>query len=490
MSIAGLHSRIAVKSQSLCSAPKLTCIRRAALVMVLAVTWCIALQSGQVFGQERDYTKNTADATLRSQARIDPSSLGMGLQISLGEYSGRGGSSLPIVLNYSSKVWGINFLDVVTDQYDRRLYDNLDAAYGQYSVAGWTSSLDAPTLEWGYEERYSNSGVAGKCGPGTGSPHCYYVSRLHVRMPGGGTHELRKDDVPRDTVDPNGNTGYDYTGTFYSVDGARLRFETASNTLFFPDGSRYNFTARSSGTRQRATEHIDRNGNILKYDAAARSWEDTLGRQIKKPLPVNSALGGENSYGYNPDFPSAGDYPYTLPGVGGTTIGYTLRYRRMSEVLTDTSQPLGYRGDVSCGRYLEPRDPVVPALFQSGGLLKICSEPVVFNPVVLHEIVLPNNSSYKLTYNTYGEIDKIVYPAGGYERFRYDKISNLAAVMHAVYGRGNRGVVERWVSSDGTPAAEANSHWTYAATLDGQNLVYKVATTEPDSTYNERFIDP
>lgn len=56
-----------------------------------------------------------------------------------------------------------------------------------------------------------------------------------------------------------------------------------------------------------------------------------------------------------------------------------------------------------------------------------------FDPVVLAEVVLPNSTtnnviSYKFTYNIYGEIDKVVYPTGGYERSRYDTVPALGNV--------------------------------------------------------------
>jgi hypothetical protein len=86
----------------------------------------------------------------------------------------------------------------------------------------------------------------------------------------------------------------------------------------------------------------------------------------------------------------------------------------------------------------------------------------LFNPVVLSEIVLPTNQSYKFTYNVYGEIDKIVYPSGGYERYRYDHIP-AADWMRGIYAQTNRGVVERWTSPKGDGSDESQHHWTYSA---------------------------
>src|SRR5262249_22736720 len=99
------------------------------------------------------YTQNIADSTLRSHFRVDPSTLGLSLQIPLGKYGGRG-SGFPIQLNYSSKVWGVAYkdthevtqsnIDIVPPPGDS--YTVLDSAYGQHSVAGWNSSLEIPRI--------------------------------------------------------------------------------------------------------------------------------------------------------------------------------------------------------------------------------------------------------------------------------------------------------------------------------------------------------
>jgi hypothetical protein len=46
----------------------------------------------------------TSDFTKRSDLRVDPSTLGLNIQIPLGNYPGRGGNDLSVVLYYSSKV--------------------------------------------------------------------------------------------------------------------------------------------------------------------------------------------------------------------------------------------------------------------------------------------------------------------------------------------------------------------------------------------------
>lgn len=52
---------------------------------------------------------NTADQTLHSTGRVNPSTLAMEMQIPLGSYPGRG-LSLPINLSYSSKLWRMKYI--------------------------------------------------------------------------------------------------------------------------------------------------------------------------------------------------------------------------------------------------------------------------------------------------------------------------------------------------------------------------------------------
>ncbi len=454
--------------------------RRMSVGTLMVVVWCALFFATNLYAQERDHTENTPDTALRSTARVDPSTLGMSIRIPLGGYPGRAGNSLPVVLTHASKVWGVNYEDTrYNESTGARLYDLLDSAFGQHSVAGWVSNFSIPRIKWPQFEKYSSGGTPGECGPGTGSPACYYISRFHVYMPDGSSHELRKDDLAR--------TSLDKTGTFYAVDGSRLKFEASTNTLWMPDGSRYIFNPTITFNEQVATQYIDRNGNTININSSAREWTDTLGRILADPLPVGPAPGGLYDYGYDPNRPPAGDHSYMLPGVGGTTKTLIFRWRRLADVLTPdptTGQvpALRYRGDFK-STYLNPGMPP-PHLFTSNGNMRIAVEEQLFNPVVLHEIAFPNGSTYKFTYNEYGEINKILYPTGGYERFVYGKIPSLSTVKFASYREGNRGVLSRWLSPSGLPADE--QPWLYSASLNSS--YYLITMTAPDNTRTERYM--
>src|SRR5262249_55875447 len=87
---------------------------------------------------------------------------------------------------------------------------------------------------------------------------------------------------------------------------------------------------------------------------------------------------------------------------------------------------------------------------------------VNFNPVVLSEIDLPNGQSYHFYYNAYGELDKVIYPTGGYERYQFGNTTSIGSTTQP-YGEAARGAVSRWVSPSGTGSDE--SQWTYSTSL-------------------------
>src|SRR5688572_15691931 len=61
--------------------------------------------------QSIQYTQNIPEHIQRSVMRIDPATLGLGIQVPIADYKGRGGTSVPINLSYSSKVWRIDITD-------------------------------------------------------------------------------------------------------------------------------------------------------------------------------------------------------------------------------------------------------------------------------------------------------------------------------------------------------------------------------------------
>jgi len=428
-----------------------------ALAPVFCALFCLFNSTLSTLAQDNfKHTQNTADSSLRGAPQVDPSTLGMTLQIPLGEYQGRNGVNLPVTISYGSKQWRIETVEGFPGQ--STYHTQSEARYAEHSMSGWTSSLEPPEIQYLGGEQPFNSLGDSLCTFCVGVPAetPYYIDRLLVHMPDGSSHELRKSDTP--VLGPGLGLG----GLYYAVDSSRLKFDANTATLYMPDGSRYLLAAPGG------VQFIDRNGNTLSYDSTYKQWTDTLGRVISLPPLQNSA---------------PADVQYWLPGFGGTNRTITFLYRYLSDVRTDPSQPLRYKGNKSCPGY--PESTISPSLFTSVPVLdSVCWGGPVFNPVVLWQIVLPNNSAYIFTYNIYGEIDKVALPTGGYQRFRYEAVDGLSDLTDP-YRQANRGVVEHWISAKGDGSDEVR--WQYSAVNDG---LTKVTTTVigPNGAKSERLI--
>lgn len=393
----------------------------------------------------------------------DSAGLDMSLQIPLRAYSGRGEAGLPITLYYSSKLWRIKYKEAI--KRGPSVYDTiLEAKYSEFSASGWTHSLSVPVIEWPQPTdtyNYNGKPICQPCGSTEGA---YRIRRVYIHMPDGSTHELRKSDVAY-------AGGVDTSGTFYAVDGSRLRYDSTAppyvGTLYLPDGTRYLFDRDENYVA--VVRYIDRNGNTLAYSGVTGQWTDTLGRKLGVP-PVNS---------YTATYPT--DYGYSVPGVGGAPMNYIFRWRHLKHpstgesALTDPGQSLRYVSDVS------------PSLFVSwdnGETVETVEPKTLFNPIVLTEIVLPNGTSYKFSYNVYGEIDKVIYPTGGYERYQHAQIPSLG-YSSPPYTQTNRGVVSRWLSPSGSGTDEAQ--WTIEASVPSSGA-YLIKTVAPDGRRTERYL--
>jgi hypothetical protein len=78
-------------------------LRRIILMLLGFLAALVAPISARAQQQE---TRFKPDATLKAEARVDPTTLAMNLRIVLGQSPGRNGASLPVYINYSSKVFG------------------------------------------------------------------------------------------------------------------------------------------------------------------------------------------------------------------------------------------------------------------------------------------------------------------------------------------------------------------------------------------------
>lgn len=406
--------------------------------------------------QVKQYTDNKSDLTLRSEAHIDPSALGMSLEIPLGGAPGRAGASVPVSIRYSSKLWRLKYTNWWPGFFLDKTWTK--PKFSENAWSGWSSSLDPPWIEYtGMSQGFESDGSSYSDNPNAEHNGFWRVLRIQLHLPDGSSHELRKSDAP--TADELPDL---YTGTFHSVDGSQLRFEADSRVLYLPDGSRYFFAGEGAFTRYNneshngawASQYIDRNGNTINYSLT--SVTDSMGRSQANPLTTN---------------PVVGEQLYYVPGVLGQNLTYKLRWSNLADVFS-SGQSLKYTSDTKC-LGSNSYQSVSPSLFTAAYPTYVCAADSQFNPVVLKEVELPNGQKYQFTYNSYGEIVKIIYPTGGYERFDYGPVGAHSDLVFP-YDQANRGAVDRWVSAKGDGTDE--QHWSYNG----------VRITAPDNSYTER----
>jgi len=471
----------------------------------LAISTLIILGTvAGVFGQGFADSRGGADQTLRGSGRVNPSTLGMEIQIPLGSYPGRG-INVPISISYSSKVWQMKWLGSIDGGIVSGGCRSLSRAeYSETSASGWTTSLAVPYIEYtGKDNLYDSHGFPldmGLC-VNASPPQdnlAAYVRRISVHLPSGETHELRADDSPvtydRSSscppyngygCDPNSYwLQYNWDRTFYAVDGSNLKYVEGSNTntyrLQMPDGSYYDFENSISGfygtTARKANKFTDRNGNFTSYNSQTGAWTDTLGRTLTAPIGMSAPV-------------SPTTQTYSMPGMTGT-YKFTWKQLKGSSAaesgLTDFSQALRYRGDadhqISNGNWAWKSPSLFHSVFGSPASFVLAGSDL-FNPIVLTEIELLTGQKYKFSYDVFGQIEHISYPTGGEEHFIYSFISPLTPSETETIA-SNLGVTNRKVyknSGDPTPY-----EWTYTAGYSGGGYVATV--NNPDGTKAQRFL--
>lgn len=418
--------------------------------LIFLVWFCSSSQA-----QTAEFTQNTGGSNT------------MTMQVPLANYPGRG-VSLPITLNYSTRgLWRVGYAG--SNVSGGRTRAVTDALYAEHSTAGWTTSLKVPEIEW--PKQNDVYWYTGKPYPfGSHYPDTFRIARVLIHMPDGSTHELRKSDA---VYQDNGTYQVDVTGTFYAVDGSRMLYNSTgenTGTLYLSDGTRYllGVSTCPENVMSPCDQYIDRNGNSLNYDVTNRQWTDTMGRVIGMPWPAN---------------PSAGNYTYYLPGIAAPytfkfeTLGgpFVADYYMSGSTPTPTNQnPTLFHSIIS--------DPTDPDADLSGDAYVVSSQYGYggFSPVVLTEIDLPNGQSYKFSYNIYGELDKVIYPTGGYQRYLYSTVATVGGAS-GTYAQGTRGMVSRWVSPNGTGGTD-EAQWQYSAGTS------PLTVTAPDQSYTEYYL--
>src|SRR6266498_1458386 len=108
---------------------------------------CSLLPAGAREASAQNITNNTPDQSLRSNFEVNPSTLGLELGLTLGNYPGRG-ASMPVTLNYSSKTWRVIYLGEGEEQLPdgtTQTYLQVNPEFAEKSVSGWITNLAPPT---------------------------------------------------------------------------------------------------------------------------------------------------------------------------------------------------------------------------------------------------------------------------------------------------------------------------------------------------------
>src|SRR5215203_816999 len=282
-------------------------------LLMTAGFWTILLLIGVIVvsAQNLRNTDYSPDKTLKSNARVNPSTLAMELSIPLGGYKGRAGNASPLTFDYTSKVWQMRST-VSRPLPSGRTLTEIAALYSKRMAAGWTSSLGVARIDFHYDvyrgddlqEGMYEGQIADSFLITSGNLNLYTIKRVQVNMPDGSSHEFRAGDLPVICRNTNGVGCLepDFTGNYLSVDASRMRLEIEPHSaiLYMPDGSRMLFGERrqQSGSIDKesfATTYIDVSGNKTTYDATNKRWIDTLGRSLKNPLPGNAAFSQEQT---------------------------------------------------------------------------------------------------------------------------------------------------------------------------------------------------
>jgi len=262
------------------------------LVLIIAVfTFLVKAQSS---GIPATNTRNNADKTTRnsglSLAQVNPTTLGLQLELPLNVTKGRAGNSLPITVNYSSKLWRMETGGIATvyqGQFSHQVVTSVIPAFDEHSAAGWTSSLQVPYIENGdlIKVNYPSGGGGGGgsgcpyigapgCGGSVLAPSHYscratfqnssghrititctcenlggglirvncppltetqsttspysrsFIPRKILHLPNGATHELV---ASVQSIFVPANTELPTFSTYFSINGSNLRLETADD---------------------------------------------------------------------------------------------------------------------------------------------------------------------------------------------------------------------------------------------------------------------
>ncbi len=412
----------------------------------------------------------------------------LNFSIPLGQVGGRG-FSLPINLNYSSKVWSANTgTEIVNDPTYRTykasiaVYDSSEGGPDIYQrvAPGWTLGA-APML------RVRGVGINSVNNPNGCNEYISALTKLTVMLPDKGEIELRDDatdgsPLAASQVGPNncrwmdGNRGQ----RWHATDGSGIIFisdETngvvngnLNGWLITADGMRYGF--KDTITMPAGSVHLnefaraesitDRNGNIIQIDYSANPLKVTYKDQLERTTTIEYGVTG-----------SEWAVIVSVKGYAGASRQYKVKTGVMNANYRAGISPtlpvyngwvVGMGGEEACGS----TPSAGTNLFASwcGGAERIDNRPV------LTQVVLPDDRLIQFRYNEYGEVAEVEMPTGGRVQYDYAYDANdglpsgNSAGFEVIGPPGNvasidRAVVARRTYPDGQTTGAAEAYWSY-----------------------------
>jgi len=259
--------------------------------------------------------------------------------------------------------------------------------------------------------------------------------------------------------------------------------------VLFQDGARVVFAPEGQ-------YHYDANGNYLRLNLTTGNYivyHDTLGpasltadvRPLRSVLPwVNPRALGE----YNPTHPEPAPATYSVPGFDGE-LAYQLTWQPLQasleqaaltsriteEFLDPAAYPCLASGATLFGPDVQP----------TGLIPKQLRGTACYNPTVLAALTLPNGQSYRFEYDAWGELTKITYPTGGYERFEYGEVDSLSPQTADQFKLDtDRGVRRRYRSATGAAADESVNVYSTERIEGGAGLERYVITVRTEDYFD------
>jgi RHS repeat-associated protein len=368
----------------------------------------------------------------------------LNFKIPLGQIGGRG-FSIPLTLNYSSKIWSARrgdefILDLnATRPFAFASYNDPDQFYPLYSniAPGWGVGA-VPVLKAVSNEQAPVHNPSNGC-----DEFALILNKLTLILPDKGEVQFRDDLTDGKFLNTRGlgtppcrwRDGY-RGARWHATDGSGMIFISdqddgvslgnLSGTVIAADGTRYRFIDPNPGALYllkksvRCVSITDRNGNqitiqyvpgqVIGQDSVI--YTDQLGRQTRIDFNVTDTNGDPLAVRVQ------------LAGYNGAV--------RYCKIKTDVMN-LHYRDGVN------PVLPVINGDFDSQGFGYGWQGPHtslfpnsygkgaerIDNKKVLTQVILPDSRSLSFAYNEYGEVAEVTLPTGGKIQYDYAHVSAL-----------------------------------------------------------------